>query len=59
MALAFGIRMPPCAPPAKVVEVVKKAEGYGFTHVWVPDAHLLAGQSHDVGVALSAVAMHS
>jgi 5,10-methylenetetrahydromethanopterin reductase len=37
----FGIRVPPCAPLAKVTGCIRQAEQIGFGTVWVPDSQFL------------------
>lgn len=39
--MKVGIRVPPCAPVGRLVELVRAAERGGFDHVWFPDSQLL------------------
>lgn len=39
--MKVGIRVPPCAPVGRLVELVQAAERGGFDHVWFPDSQLL------------------
>jgi alkanesulfonate monooxygenase SsuD/methylene tetrahydromethanopterin reductase-like flavin-dependent oxidoreductase (luciferase family) len=37
----FGVVLQNDPPAWRVVEIAKRAENYGFTHVWTFDSHLL------------------
>jgi alkanesulfonate monooxygenase SsuD/methylene tetrahydromethanopterin reductase-like flavin-dependent oxidoreductase (luciferase family) len=37
----FGVVLQNDSPASRVIELAKRAEGYGFTHAWTFDSHLL------------------
>src|SRR6195256_269762 len=37
----FGVVLQTTPPSARVVDLAKRAESYGFTHVWTFDSHIL------------------
>ena len=37
----FGVVLQTTPPSARVVDLAKRAEAYGFTHVWTFDSHIL------------------
>src|SRR3954451_14435501 len=39
--LTFGVVLQTDPPAARVIDLAKRAEGYGFTHAWTFDSHLL------------------
>jgi alkanesulfonate monooxygenase SsuD/methylene tetrahydromethanopterin reductase-like flavin-dependent oxidoreductase (luciferase family) len=39
--LNFGVVLQTNPPAARVIELARRAETYGFTHVWTFDSHLL------------------
>src|SRR5215211_8189617 len=39
--MEFGIVLQTTPPSARVVDLAKRAETYGFTHVWTFDSHIL------------------
>jgi probable F420-dependent oxidoreductase len=39
--MEFGVVLQTDPPAARVVDLAKRAEAYGFTHVWTFDSHLL------------------
>jgi probable F420-dependent oxidoreductase len=41
MSLDFGVVLQADPPAARVIELAKRAEIYGFTHAWTFDSHLL------------------
>jgi probable F420-dependent oxidoreductase len=41
MSLDFGVVLQADPPAARVIELAKRAESYGFTHAWTFDSHLL------------------
>ncbi len=41
MSLDFGVVFQTDPPAARVIDLAKRAEAYGFTHVWTFDSHLL------------------
>ena len=40
-AMDFGVVLQTTPPSARVVDLAKRAETYGFTHVWTFDSHIL------------------
>lgn len=54
--IEFGIRLPPCAPPAEVARAAREAEQAGFAHGWVMDSQLLGGVLGDTYIHLAACA---
>ncbi|MEA2293827.1 MAG: hypothetical protein QOE86_1466, partial [Solirubrobacteraceae bacterium] len=41
MSLEFGVVLQTDPPAARVIDLAKRAEAYGFTHAWTFDSHLL------------------
>src|SRR3954471_14036230 len=41
MSLDFGVVFQTDPPAARVIDLAKRAEAYGFTHAWTFDSHLL------------------
>jgi probable F420-dependent oxidoreductase len=41
MSLDFGVVLQADPPAARVIDLAKRAESYGFTHAWTFDSHLL------------------
>jgi probable F420-dependent oxidoreductase len=41
MSLDFGVVLQADPPAARVIELAKRAESYGFSHAWTFDSHLL------------------
>jgi probable F420-dependent oxidoreductase len=41
MSLDFGVVLQTDPPAARVIDLAKRAEGYGFSHAWTFDSHLL------------------
>ena len=39
--MEFGVVLQTTSPAARVVDLAKRAEAYGFTHVWAFDSHIL------------------
>lgn len=39
--MEFGVVLQTTPPAARVVDLAKRAEAYGFTHVWTFDSHIL------------------
>jgi len=39
--MEFGVVLQTTPPAARVVDLAKRAEAYGFTHVWAFDSHIL------------------
>src|SRR3954454_2589321 len=39
--MACGVVLQPDPPAARVIDLSKRAEAYGFTHAWTFDSHLL------------------
>src|ERR671913_1683015 len=39
--MALGLVLQTTPPSARVVDLAKRAEAYGFTHVWTFDSHIL------------------
>jgi alkanesulfonate monooxygenase SsuD/methylene tetrahydromethanopterin reductase-like flavin-dependent oxidoreductase (luciferase family) len=37
----FGVVMQTDPPAARVIDLAKRAEAYGFSHAWTFDSHLL------------------
>ena len=37
----IGVVLQTTPPSARVIDLAKKAETYGFTHVWTFDSHIL------------------
>jgi alkanesulfonate monooxygenase SsuD/methylene tetrahydromethanopterin reductase-like flavin-dependent oxidoreductase (luciferase family) len=41
MSMEFGVVLQTTPPSARVIDLAKRAETYGFTHVWTFDSHIL------------------
>lgn len=54
MAIAFGLRLPPCEPVRVMAAEAVMAERAGFDSVWIPDSQMLW---REAWVTLSAVAL--
>jgi 5,10-methylenetetrahydromethanopterin reductase len=54
VVLKVGVRVPPCAPVGRLVEIVRGAERGGFDHVWFPDSQLLWRDVFAVAAAAAA-----
>ncbi len=54
--IEFGIRLPPCGPPAETARAARAAEAAGFAFGWVMDSQLLGGVLGDTYLHLGACA---
>lgn len=54
MSLTFGAGLFPTEPLSRMVELAKRAEALGFSHVWIGDSHLIWREAY---VNLAAAAL--
>ena len=54
MSLDFGVVLQADPPAARVIDLAKRAESYGFSHAWTFDSHLLWEEPYVIHSAILA-----